>query len=125
MVALVAQNADQFSGQSIVQKLDNSFAMRSVGRGDCTLVKAGSDSIEGRLVKGKFVGGVVGHVGHRVASVLLEERVKEDSMVNSVFDNPEDLTAATSNALADIMRQGLTITRAAPAAAEMPSSLKG
>ncbi len=46
-------------------------------------------------------------------------------MVNNVLDNPEDLTAATTNALADIIRHGLTMTNAAPAAAEMPKSLKG
>ena len=51
--------------------------------------------------------------------------MKEDSIVKSVFDNPEDLTAATTKVLAEIMRHGLTTTNAAPAATEMPSRLKG
>ncbi len=51
--------------------------------------------------------------------------MKEENIVNSVFDKPDDLTAATTNALAEIMRHGLMTTTAAPAATEMPSRLKG
>ncbi|MBH2008894.1 MAG: hypothetical protein I8H71_04245 [Xanthomonadaceae bacterium] len=62
---------------------------------------------------------------HGLVSVCAEWRVKEESIVIKVLVKPDDFTAATSNALAETMRHGRITTIAAPAAAEIPTSLNG